>query len=369
MDDDVAGIVRDLVVLHATDPATVVLSALARMATPDPATVERALCEDRTVLRMLGMRRTLFTVPVELAPVVQASSTLAVAANQRRLLEALLVEHEVASPADVWLRRLERKVLKAVGEMGEATAQELSARIPDMAVQLVVNQGKAYAGKIGLSSKVLLVLGADGHLVRGRPVGRWTNGQHRWVRTDDWLGAPIEILDPAAARVELVRRWLERFGPGTVADLKWWTGWTLGATRAAVAALDTVLVDLAGEPGLVLAGDEEPVAAPEPWVALLPGLDATAMGWTTRGWYLPEEHRAQVMDRSGNIGPTIWVDGRVVGGWAQRKDGRVVTLLLEAVGRAQSRAVTDAAERLQEQLGDTRVTPRFPAPLDRTLSG
>jgi hypothetical protein len=45
-----------------------------------------------------------------------------------------------------------------------------------------------------------------------------------------------------------------------------------------------------------------------------------------------------------------------------------VTRLLEAVGREQSRAVTEEAERLQEVLGDIRVTPRFPAPLDRTLS-
>jgi hypothetical protein len=299
---------------------------------------------------------------------VHASSTLAVAAVQRKRLEALLEEHGVASPAGPWLQRLEHKVLKAVDELGEAAAAELTARVPDLGLQLSMFEGKAYGGNVGIASRVLLVMGADGHLVRGRPRGRWTSSQHRWARTEDWLGGPLAMLDPVEAQVALARRWLERYGPGTVADLKWWSGWTLGATRTALAALDTVEVDLDGEPGLVLAGDDGPTAPPEHWVALLPGLDSTAMGWTGRDWYLPIEHRPQVMDRNGNIGPTIWIDGHVVGGWAQRKDGRVVTRLLEAVGREQSNAVTAEAERLQEVLGDIRVTPRFPAPLDRTLS-
>lgn len=367
-DDDVAGIARDLVALHASDPSTVVLSALVRMAAPEPSAVEQALYEDRTVVRVLGMRRTLFTVPVDLVSVVQASSSLAVAANERRRLEALIEEHGLADRADLWLRRIERRTLKALGELGEASAAELGARIPDLATQLTLSPGKRYEARTSLASRVLLVLGADGHIMRGRPIGRWTSSQHRWARTEDWLGAPLPVTDPPAAKVDLARRWLARFGPATVTDVKWWTGWTLGATRAALAELDTVEVDLDGGPGMVLADDLEPVASPEPWVALLPGLDPTAMGWQARDWYLPAEHRSQVMDGNGNIGPTVWVDGRVVGGWAQRKDGRVVTRLLEPVGSRQRQALTGEAERLGDVLGDIRVTPRFPAPLDRLLA-
>ena len=83
-DDDVVAIARSLVVLHATDPATVVLSALARMQRPDPTVVTRALYEDRTLVRMLAMRRTLFTVPVDDAPLVHAAASRAVAAAERK---------------------------------------------------------------------------------------------------------------------------------------------------------------------------------------------------------------------------------------------------------------------------------------------
>src|SRR5687768_2053710 len=82
--DDVPGIVRSLVVLHATDPATVFLSVAARSRAAVPADVERALYDDRTLLRMLAMRRTMFVAPTELVPVLQASTATALAAKQRR---------------------------------------------------------------------------------------------------------------------------------------------------------------------------------------------------------------------------------------------------------------------------------------------
>ena len=54
----------DLVALHGSDPATVFLSVAARLGVPSSADVERALYVDKTLVRMLGMRRTVFTVPV-----------------------------------------------------------------------------------------------------------------------------------------------------------------------------------------------------------------------------------------------------------------------------------------------------------------
>jgi hypothetical protein len=122
-----------------------------------------------------------------------------------------------------------------------------------------------------------------------------------------------------------------------------------------------------GTTGFVLAHDLDPVPAAEPWAALLPALDPTAMGWTERGWYLGE-HRAALFDRTGNVGPTVWWDGRIVGGWAQRKDGEVAFRMLEDVGAEAAAAVEAAAGELASRLGDIRVTPRFRTPLERELT-
>jgi Winged helix DNA-binding domain len=151
-------------------------------------------------------------------------------------------------------------------------------------------------------------------------------------------------------------------------DIRWWTGWTARAARAALASAQAVEVDLDGQVGFALPDDFEPTPATEPWVALLPSLDPTTMGWKAREWYLGP-HQDDLFDTSGNAGPTIWVDGRIVGGWAMRADGEVVTKLLEDVGREASQAVEAEAARLTEWLQAARVVPRFPTPLHKELVG
>ncbi len=169
------------------------------------------------------------------------------------------------------------------------------------------------------------------------------------------------------ARVGLVRRWLAAFGPATLGDIQWWTGWGKGVTKAALSALEVTEVTLAGgRVGLVLADDLEPVTAADPWVALLPSLDPTAMGWKERDWYLGP-HRERLFDGNGNIGPTAWCDGRIVGGWAQRPDGEVVVHLLEDVGAEATAALAAEAEAVRAWLGDVVVRARFPTPLEREL--
>jgi hypothetical protein len=366
-DDDVVAIARSVVALHATDPATVIVSALARMRTPDPAAVEQALYEDRAALRMLAMRRTLFVVAAEDVVLVQSAAADAVATAERKRLVNLLQDSGVTSDGERWLAGVTVDTLAAMDQLGEASATELAAAVPALATRVVLSAGKSYESTTSLASRILLVLGVEGHLVRGRPKGRWTSTQHQWAPAAAWLGRPIERVPVTEARAALARRWLECFGPGTVADVAWWTGWPLGVTRKALAALDTEEVDLDGEPGLVLAGDTEPPPAPEPWVALLPSLDPTIMGWKSRGWYLGE-HAAPLFDNNGNAGPTVWADGRAVGAWIQRKDGEVVVRLVEDVGREHVAAIDEAAARLPEVLGGIVVTPRFHSHLSRELS-
>jgi hypothetical protein len=92
------------------------------------------------------------------------------------------------------------------------------------------------------------------------------------------------------------------------------------------------------------------------------------MGWRERAWYVGE-HGPALFDRSGNIGPTAWWDGRIVGGWAQRKDGEIAVRLLEDAGAEAAAAIAAEAGRLREWIGPARITPRFRTPLERELAG
>lgn len=355
--------------LHATDPATVFLSARARVPGLTVAGLEASLYEDRHLVRMLAMRRTLFVVPVALVPVLQAACTDAIAARLHTRLVTELTKTELGDGAAAWLDRVLDATLAIVEARGHATGTQISDEVPDLRRTLRYGEGKSWGGEITITSQTLTLLAAQGHLVRGRPKGTLVSSQYEWAATDRWLDAVPEPWPTEEARIELARRWLAAFGPGTLDDVQWWTGWNKGQTNAVVAALGDEVVDVEladGTPALLLASQLDPVPPPAPWVALLPALDATAMGWKGRDFYLGE-HRLRLFDRNGNIGPTVWCDGRVVGGWAQRTDGEVVVELLEDVGAEATAALAAEAEGVRAWLGDVVVKPRFPTPLEREL--
>jgi len=165
-----------------------------------------------------------------------------------------------------------------------------------------------------------------------------------------------------------VERWLRAFGPGTATDLKWWLGSTVAAVRRALAALSVVEVDLDGRLGYLLPDDLESTDPVEPWAVLLPPLDPTTMGWFERDWYLGP-YRARLFDSTGNAGPTVWWEGRIVGGWRQGDAGEVVVQMLEDTGSDGLRAIEAEAARLTEWFDGTRALPRFPSPLSKVVEG
>ena len=366
--DDPVQLAGGMVGLHATDPATVYLAARARLRGSAGPELDESLYEERTLLRIIGMRRTLFVFPLELAAVVQAACTESIAAAQRKRYAKLIEEGGIAKDGRRWLVRAEAATLKALQARGEAFATELSSDVPQLRKKVHYGEGKTWAGSTSMTTWVLFLLAAEGKIVRGRPRGKWTSSQWSWVPVEEWLNEPLARLAPDEARAELASRWLQAFGPAGLDDLKWWTGWTLTQARAALAAIAAVEVDLDGMPGFVLPGDDESEPEPEPWAALLPALDPTVMGWKGRDWYLGE-HRPALFDTAGNAGPTVWWSGRIVGGWSVRKDGELPFRLLEDVGSDAEAAIEAEAARLAAWLGEMTVLPRFATPLARELTG
>jgi winged helix DNA-binding protein len=353
--------------LHGTDPASTFLAALAR--TPDATTddMERALYDDRSLVRVLAMRRTVFAVPRDDVGTVLVAAGDAVARQQRTVLGKLLTESGVTDDPGPWIDRAESAALAAMDGAGEITSTDLAASDPVLGTRVEVAPGTRYAARVSVASRLLTVMSAEGKVVRTRPRGGWTSAQFRWSTFDSWVG-DVERPDDATATSRLARLWLASHGPASPDDLQWWTGWTKTRTKAALASLDTIDVDAGGRPGILLADDVEPVETPDPWVALLPALDPSAMGWKHRDFCLGD-HRERLYDVNGNAGPTVWADGRVVGGWAQRDDGEVVVRLLDDVGRETAAMIEERAAALIAMLGDVRLKARARGwtPVEREL--
>jgi hypothetical protein len=359
--EDAAG---SMVCLHGTDPATIYLSAWARvdaMTVPD---MEHALYVDRSLVKHLAMRRTLFVFPRASLRLAQAGASNRVADRERRRLISQVEKSRLHRDGERWLADVCEQVLAFLSDGREATSSELRDAIPMLEGSIAYGESRSWGGPVPVGPRVLTVLSAEGRIVRASNDGGWATSRPRWASTESWLGEPIEPCSELEGLEGLVASWLRVFGPGTAVDIKWWLGSTMGAVRKALSGLDPVEVDLDGQRGFLLPDDLEPADPVEPWAALLPPLDPTTMGWFERGWYLGP-HKSMVFDRNGNAGSTAWWDGRVVGGWRQDDTGGVVLQILEDIGAEGLRALEGEAARLTTWLDGRRLSPRFPSPLSK----
>jgi hypothetical protein len=363
--DNLPEIADNLVALHSTDPVTVFLSAMARMVHPSIEAVEKALYIDRSLIRHHGMRRTLWLATPPVVRLIHAAATRDLLATERRRTCQLLARSGVEYP-EQWLANAEEQVLADLRAHGPSTAREIGQRAGTLRLQLHLAPGKAYAAVQSAHTRVLSILGFAGKMLRAQP-SNWINGAYRYVDAEAWLPGGLGNVDPRWAAAELAGRWLRRFGPATTADLQWWMGWTMNRTKQALADCGAVQVELDVGPGW-LAADDPPLGPVERWVAVLPALDPTIMGWKQRDWYLPKTSM-EVFDSAGNGGPSLWVDGRVVGAWAQTKDGTIHTHYFERVAAARRREIDQRINELKSWIGDTRFTVRFPGDIHARLLG
>ncbi|MGH9136140.1 MAG: winged helix DNA-binding domain-containing protein [Acidimicrobiales bacterium] len=374
----VESVAGDLVGLHSTDPATVYLSAQQRVAGFKLADLDAALYERRALLRMIGMRRTMFVVPLDLAAIIDASCTQPLIDPERRRTVQLL-DAEGTADGGALVRDACAATLAVLDGGEPLPGRALTPIVEQLQQQVLLAEGKPYEARVSLTNRILLQLSIEGHIVRAQPLGTWRSSQYRWTTTEAWFGARLAPVPAAEARAELVRRWLRTYGPGTTTDIAWFTKWTKKAVTEALGEVGAAAVTVEPKPGaepvpawvlpddVESADDEPPSDAREPVVALLPPLDPAIMGWKERGWYV-DDHVPELFDRNGNAGPIVLVDGVAVGAWGQRPDGEVVTGLLQPVTAAATERVDAMAESLSGWFDGVRVTPRFPTPLQTRLA-
>jgi len=355
--------VADAVVgLHATNASTVHLSAWARGGAPTPEVIETALYRDRSLVKQLVMRRTLFvmTRPM-LAESVGAVGPRVAASERTNMLRDLRRDDGPADP-EAWIEQARTAVLAAFADGSAYPAPQVRKLLPEFDIAITRDEGKSYGGPSPMLPRMLNYMAALGDVVRGPNSAVWHRSRPSWVAMDQWLGAPLPHVDIETGHRALAERWLRQYGPGTETDLVWWLGSTKTAVRKALASLEVTEVELdGGAVGYLMSDDLDPVESVEPRALLLPSLDPTTMGWKQRDFYLGE-HAGELFDSTGNGGQTAWWDGRIVGGWAMR-DGAVDVIALEALPPEAERALSIRAEELTAWLDDDRPVVNFPSPL------
>jgi hypothetical protein len=373
---------RDIVGLHATGATGPYLSLWARMFNFQRETLEDALYEQRALVKVLCMRVTLHVVASDEAPFfIQACRTYFERRTPPRfrggglLAQAGLCQEQDADDA---LAQLHNRVLGVLAERGPSTTQEIAEAVPELQAKIRHDVGKPYEGEFSIGTRLIGDMCAQGLLIRTRVRGTWRSNLYEYAAFSDWLpGTDLESVTPQEARAWLVRHYLAAFGPATLDDVQWWTGFTKTDIKKALAALKPEVVKVAvgdlGDQYLMLDADAKQMAefvAPDgPFACLLPSLDPYIMGYRDRRRFLADEHRPKLFDRAGNAVPTVWVNGRVAGAWGQREDGSVQYHLLEETTAEEQAQLDSEVTRLESFLGGEYLPPSFLTPSFDSLDG
>ena len=129
------------------------------------------------------------------------------------------------------------------------------------------------------------------------------------------------LADPGVADASLqalIRRYLEGFGPASVADIAQFALVQRARARAAVQALAEELDQLEGPGGVVLydipgaARPVEDILAPPRLMAMW---DSILLAYADRSRVIPPGYRRLVTRMNGDVLPTLLVDGYVAGVW------------------------------------------------------
>lgn len=350
--------------LHSTEPTTPYLSLHARVGSLTVGDVSSAIYGERSLVRVMAMRRTLWIVERDLVAAVAGSAGRRVADAQRRgtVKEAAELSERLGPD---WIETSSARIIECLTGR-ELSSRQLREELPDIGGTFTAAPGTKWSAEVPIMTRLLVILSASGEIVRASNDGHWRISKPLWTSMSSWLGEPVAPTSVDEGYAEIVRRLLWTFGPVTEDDLVWWLGGTKGAVRAGLASASALEVSLDdGSTGWVLPDDTADLEAPaatDPWVALLPTLDPTTMGWRDRAFYLDPVHTPYLFDRAGNGGSTVWVDGRIVGCWVQDADERVRPILLEAISGDARRLLDIEVARLDEFLGGEHITNVFASP-------
>jgi hypothetical protein len=323
--------------LHAQVMSSAELTLWARLDGVEPDAVQRALWQDRTLVKTWAMRGTLHLLPAAELPLWQA------ARSTTRLWEA-----------GSWLRGF-GVTLEELAQLLDAVGEALDGRMltrEELAGEVARLTGSPKLGdKLRESWGALLKPAA----ALGRLCFAPSKGQQvRFTRPDSWLGR-WEQHDPEQALLEVFRRFLAASGPVTREDVtRWWGVPSAAQVQKRIERLgeEVTVVDVDGTSAYLLAADASGLAAATPSrsVRLLPAFDQYVVTATRQAEHLtPGPFKGRIYRPQGWLSPVLLVGGRMDGTWRQEAKGRRLLVTVEPFttlpGWAR-RAAEGEAERL-----------------------
>lgn len=323
MCDDIVKCVEDIAGLNSITATTPYLSLFNRARGFRKSMLEEEMYEKKRLYKLRLMRGTLFIVTRDFLPIAYSAT---IDATQKRLASfrrrCRLSEKE--------LERLKRKIVATLGRHGK-TAREIRKEL----------------GENVSVSLVLRLLMEDVPLLRGKPLGTWKGEQFRY----SLLPKGIQLrMNREKAKILLIEKFLESFGPATLKDIAWWSGFSRKESREILEKIE--IVDIGD--GLLLLEREaeklEKFEVSKGSLLLLPAFDQYII--TYRRSICPrlvdETHTQNIYNEYGELHNPIARNGRIVGRWSI-VEGEIEYLLYEKI-----ESETELTRRIREMEGFLR---------------
>jgi hypothetical protein len=190
----------------------------------------------------------------------------------------------------------------------------------------------------------------EGLVVFGPNQGR----EITFVRSKEWLTGAID-LPVEEAETMLLRRYLNGYGPASLADFAAWAGMTLGDAmpikeRVGNDVLEVKVEDkvcLALKEDLKLLQNVKALDFEDGGVRMLPSFDCYMLGHRDKSHIVDQAYYKLVYRKAGWVSPVVLVKGRAKGIWNCRKKGKRMHITIRLFDRipenARKQVETEAA--------------------------
>ncbi|HEX7270407.1 MAG TPA: winged helix DNA-binding domain-containing protein [Streptosporangiaceae bacterium] len=315
-----AGIAGVLCGAHAQVLSAAELSIGRRIAGATRADVQRALWEERALVKTFGPRGTVHLLSTADLP-MWTGALSALPSSVPMHPEPIRFSREEADQIVAAIGDALADAELTVGELTEAIADRAGPWAVERTMEAFQDTWPRWRQLTSTAAhRGMLCFGPD----RGRKV-TYTN-PHRWL-------PGLRPADGDAALRTLVARYLHAYGPATPQHFARWLGIP---PRYAVELFGRLAgelehVELDGEPAWTVAGDTGTPPRPHRGIRLLPYFDAYAVAGQPRERLYPGAAATRALTPAGQAGnyPVLLVDGVVGGVWHQRRSGRKLAITVE----------------------------------------
>ena len=303
--DNVLKCVEDIAGLNSITATTPYLSLFNRINDFKKSMLDEEMYEKKRLYRLRLMRGTLFIVTSNFLPI-------AYYATIDRTQERLAGFRKRYKLSENKFEELKDEIITVIGK-GEKTAVEIRKEL----------------GTNTSISLILRLLMEDVPLLRGRPLGTWKGEQFRY----SLLPQNIKLgMDKEKAKLLLVEKFLEAFGPATLKDLTWWSGFSKKESKKILEEIKTV--DMGD--GLLLlereVEDFEHSRVVDESLLLMSGVDQYVITYkySICPRLVSEKYLTNIYNEYGALHDPIIKNGEIIGRW-HVKEGKVGYLLYEKI--------------------------------------